>query len=159
MLALLGVDLTTKLALSVAESSPRRSRRTPGGLRADSGGAAGLRADSGGAPPKCIYSGLEYILADSERSRADSERTLKSAADSERLRGGSAECPPRTKPLGGLRSAADSGGVLGGLRRTSPPDLNPAESGGAWTPLGLRSESAGLQQSPLTSDFRLPTLG
>ena len=59
-------------ALSVAEWIPRRSRRTPSGLRADSGGAAGLRSDSGGAPPKYIPNGLKTILADSGGLRADS---------------------------------------------------------------------------------------
>ena len=152
--------MTLRFVLPCFGHYPSRSRVRGGaaGLRADSGGAAGLRADSGGAPPKCIYSGLEYILADSERSRADSERTLKSAADSERLRGGSVECPPRTKPLGGLRSAADSGGVLGGLRRTSPPDLNPAESGGAWRSPPARRTPLGVRRTPTEStDFRPPT--
>ena len=64
--------MTYILALSVAEWTPRRSRRTPSGLRADSGGAAGLRSESGGAPPKYIPNGLKTILADSGGLRADS---------------------------------------------------------------------------------------
>ena len=59
-------------ALSVADWTPRRSRRTPSGLRADFGGAAGLRSESGGAPPKYIPNGLKTILADSGGLRADS---------------------------------------------------------------------------------------
>ena len=49
-------------ALSVAEWTPRWSRRTP----------SGLRSESGGAPPKYIPNGLKTILADSGGLRADS---------------------------------------------------------------------------------------
>ena len=145
------------MALSVAEWTPRRSRRTPSGHRADSGGAAGLRADSGGAPPKYIPNGLKTILADSERTPADSKRTLKSAADSERLRGGPVECPPRTKPVADSTPLADSGGEVGGSAADSTADLNPAESAGLQSPLGVRG---GVRRLPTEStDFRLPTLG
>ena len=116
-----------------SERTPRRSRRTPSG-----------------APPKCIPFGLKTIPA-------DSERTLKSAADSERLRGGPVECPPRTKPLADSTPLADSGGEVGGSAADSTADLNPAESAGLQSPLGVRG---GVRRLPTEStDFRLPTLG
>ena len=95
--------------------------------------------------------------ADSKRTPADSKRTLKSAADSERLRGGPVECPPRTKPVADSTPLADSGGEVGGSAADSTADLNPAESAGLQSPLGVRG---GVRRLPTEStDFRLPTLG
>ena len=94
--------------------------------------------------------------ADSERTPADSRRTLKSAADSERLRGGPVECPPRTKPVADSTPLADSGGEVGGSAADSTADstadLNPAESAGLKSPLGVRG---GVRRLPTEStDFQ-----
>ena len=90
--------------------------------------------------------------ADSERTPADSRRTLKSAADSERLRGGPVECPPRTKPVADSTPLADSGGEVGGSAADSTADLNPAESAGLQSPLGVRG---GVRRLPTEStDFQ-----
>ena len=136
------------------------------GLR---GGAAGLRADSErtpAEPPDSARSPAERrqnifrmdsklflrTPADSERTPADSRRTLKSAADSERLRGGPVECPPRTKPVADSTPLADSGGEVGGSAADSTADLNPAESAGLQSPLGVRG---GVRRLPTEStDFQ-----
>ena len=145
----------------------RRDRHYPSrsGLR---GGAAGLRADTErtpAEPPDSARTPAERrqnifrmdsklfwrTPADSERTPADSKRTLKSAADSERLRGGPVECPPRTKPVADSTPLADSGGEVGG----SAADLNPAESAGLQSPLGVRGGVRRLPtKDPLTSDFQ-----
>ena len=121
--------------------SPLESERTPSG-------AAGLRAESGGAPPKCIPGGLKTILADSKRTPADFKvrRGLR-AAGRWTVRCGLSHYRIRLRwRTPAERSAAPP--------RTSTADLNPAESAGLQSPLGVHSESAGFQQSPLTSDFR-----
>ena len=136
------------------------------GLR---GGAAGLRADSERTPAEPLDSArspaerrqnifrMDSKLflrtpADSERTPADSRRTLKSAADSERLRGGPVECPPRTKPVADSTPLADSGGEVGGSAADSTADLNPAESAGLQSPLGVRG---GVRRLPTEStDFQ-----
>ena len=136
------------------------------GLR---GGAAGLRADSErtpAEPPDSARTPAERrqnifrmdsklflrTPADSERTPADSRRTLKSAADSERLRGGPVECPPRTKPVADSTPLADSGGEVGGSAADSTADLNPAESAGLQSPLGVRG---GVRRLPTEStDFQ-----
>ena len=82
---------------------------------------------------------------DSKRSPPDSARTLNSAADSERLHGGPADSPPRTKPIADSTPLADSGGEVGGSAADSTADLNPPESAGVDPPSGVRSESASFQ--------------
>ena len=135
-----------------------KSRHYPSrsGLR---GGAAGLRADSERTPAErrqnIFRMDSKLFLrtpADSERTPADSRRTLKSAADSERLRGGPVECPPRTKPVADSTPLADSGGEVGGSAADSTADLNPAESAGLQSPLGVRG---GVRRLPTEStDFQ-----
>ena len=128
-------------------AEPPDSERTPSGLRRSR--RTPLRQNVFRMDSKLFW----RTPADSERTPADSERTLKSAADSERLRGGPVECPPRTKPLADSTPLADSGGEVGGSAADSTADLNPAESAGLQSPLGVR------RLPTESTDFRLPTLG
>ena len=119
------------------------------GLR---GGAAGLRADSARSPAERRQNIFQMDSKLFWRTPADSKRTLKSAADSERLRGGPVECPPRTKPVADSTPLADSGGEVGGSAADSTADLNPAESAGLQSPLGVRG---GVRRLPTEStDFQ-----
>ena len=70
------------------------------------------------------------------------------------------ECPPRTKPVADSTPLADSGGEVGGSAADSTADLNPAESAGLQSPLGVRGGVRGgvrrlPTESMLTSNPRL----